>query len=199
MSVSSVLRGAAVSLALVALLAPTAAHAGKSVHRDAVGDVVAMTFDFESGSEEVTPAPQQTRGDITRSVVQHRAKRVTFKVSMRALPRKFAMSGLFTRVKTDKRSYSVDVVRMPGFGKDAILSTRRGKVVECDGLTHERNDKKRFIAFSVPRECLGNPRWVRLGAGVFHMSNGEKTFLDESHRDGMKNSNSIAVGPKVRR
>jgi hypothetical protein len=196
MSSTTLLRGLVAALTATALLVPTAAHAGKSVHRDAVGDVVSMSMEDES--EELTPAPDQKRGDVTRTVANHRAKRVTFKVKMRELPRRASMHGISTRIITKQRSYSLDIFR-PGFGKDAILSTRRGKVIECEGLSHARNDKRRTVSFSVPRSCLGDPRWVRLGAGVFHISNGTKAFLDESHRDGLDRPRNIAVGPKVRR
>lgn len=197
MSIPTMLRGLVAALTAAALLVPTAAHAGKSVHRDAVGDVVSLSIEDES--EELTPAPDQKRGDVTRTVANHRAKRVVFKVKMRELPRRASMHGVSTRIVTKQRSYSLDIFRVPGFGKDAILSTRRGKVIECEGLSHTRNDKRRTISFSVPRSCIGNPRWVRLGAGVFHMSNGTKAFVDESHRDGLDRPRNIAVGPKVRR
>ena len=194
MSVSHVLRGTVASLTAAALLLPATAHADKAVHRDAVGDVVSV-----DESEEITPAPDQKRGDVTRTVANHRAQRVTFKVKMRELPRRASMHGVSTRIVTKQRSYSLDILRVPGLGKDPVLSTRRGKVIECDGLTDTRNDKRRTVSFSVPRSCLGNPRWVRLGSRVFHMSNGTKAFLDESHRDGLDRPRNIAVGPKVRR
>ncbi|MDP3891450.1 hypothetical protein [Nocardioides sp.] len=197
MSFSTLLRGAAVGVTLTALLVPSTAHAGKSVHRDAVGDVVSLTA--EADNEQFTPAPKAKRGDITRSVARHRAKRVTFKVRMREMPRRLHLTNFHTRVVTDKREYGIDVYNLPGPASEPMLAVRDGGVVECKGLTYERNHKLRFVRLSVPRACIGGPRWVRLGASVFHLADGRPLFLDESHRDGIDDSHSIAVGPKVRR
>ncbi|MDP3891449.1 hypothetical protein, partial [Nocardioides sp.] len=153
------------------------------MHRDAIRDVMVMTTGEDN--EELTAAPDQKRGDITRTVATHRATTVTSKVTMRQLPTKRSGHGVATRIVTNERTYVVEALRLPGASKSPTLYTARGKVIECDGLDHQRNDKLKTVSFSVPRSCMGNPRWVRIGVGVFRMNHGPKTFFDDSHRDGL--------------
>ncbi|MDP3891552.1 hypothetical protein [Nocardioides sp.] len=193
MSVSSLLRGAAVALAVTALLVPTAAHAGKSVHRDAVGDVGSFTDE----SENFTTLPGQKVGDVVRSVGKHKGKRVSFSVKMRALPKTKHSHGVVTRIVTNKKTYFADAHSAPGLGSDVFL-TRNGKLIDCAGMRHKRSAKRNTITLSVPRSCLGNPRWVKLGGGVYWLK-GNKSFVDESHRTSIQEGKDLAVGPRIRR
>ncbi|MDP3891553.1 hypothetical protein [Nocardioides sp.] len=193
MPVSSLLRGAAVTLAATALLVPTAAHAGKSVHRDAVGDVASFT----DGDESFTTVPGQKVGDVVRSTGKHKGKRVSFSVKMRALPKTKHPHGVVTRIVTNKKTYFADMSRVPGLGNDVFL-TRNGKLIDCVGLRQKRSAKRNTLTVSVPRSCLGKPRWVRLGGAVY-WSPGNKTLVDESHRTSLQQDKDIAVGPRIRR
>ena len=198
-------------LSAAALLAPTAAHAERSVTEDAAADVLGITYSAaEDGSEaEVTaPAPEETSVDITRTVVQHRTDRLRLTVSHRDLVlRRRTVHFTAFRVVTPRASYWLHVGDMSYVGApgDGAGLSRGGRPIECPGLRWSQDEDADKVMASVPTTCVGSPRWVRVGVGAVELDSRAMqsespemlTFVDDGHRPGSIAQNSIAKGPKV--
>src|SRR5687767_2419961 len=87
--------------AMMTLAAAMPANAATWAYNDAAGDVTAITYTDES--EEITPAPDNTTSDVTRTVIRHRTHRVTMTNTLRDIA---ADSGLVSFVvRTDDSTY----------------------------------------------------------------------------------------------
>lgn len=160
-------------LALVAAVSigalPTAAHAERVVHDDARGDLTYSWYDEESGEMGTAPAPEEQAGDVTRTVVRHRTWNVFVAVSFADLRRADASSGHFLRVVTNeglRRNVMIDVSAERPRGMMSFY-TDKGARLTCRNLTRDIDYTNNSIRFQVPRTCLGNPSWVRVGFDTF--------------------------------
>ena len=191
----------ALALPVVALLAPSIAHAEKVVTRDAAGDVVQL-IQNEDGSTETIAAPDYAGADIVRTVVDHRSARLRVSVRFRELRRD---SWHFTviRVLTPRGKFDL-LVERPG-GKPIVSLTRGKKDVDCRGLKARVDRGTRSVTASLPTACLDTPRWVQVGVGAIALDGDPLSpdllaaYADDGHRDGDIRESSIAKGPKVRR
>jgi hypothetical protein len=149
----------------VALLAaPAAAFGGTDVFADVAGDVQDTTE-----SQPVDPAIEPGV-DVIDSVVRHSARRITVSVKvadLRDTPgRRFtARIATPTRggyVLSYDRSHQRDVVRLGAFfgGGNIAYET-------CRGMAGELNLETDTATWSMPRSCLFDPDWIRVGTGIF--------------------------------
>lgn len=168
-----------VAAAMTVPLAPTAAHADKYVRADASGDVVSFTKSAD------TPAPAQVNGDVVRSTVRHKAKRVVLTMRFNDLDGSgytvFAYS-----VRTSKMTRDVALVTFPGHhaGK-VVMTTPKGKKVRCR-LARSIDYTANTATVSIPRSCVGKPRWVKVGMAMVTSPNPDFTtgFADDSGTTG---------------
>lgn len=196
-------RVGATALALLALTAPALAVAAASaapadrdaahrvVHRDAVRDVTA----FDRGEGEATSTNQAT--DIIRTVVDHRAERLTVSARLRAIQRtgyRLLVSEIRTR---EGGHFWLEVVYTRKTGEPHVsLDSNRGSV-ECPGLTWALDRDRSRVLGSVPRSCLDDPGWVRVGVATFSAArNFSGWFIDDSRRDGSSGEDHLALGPR---
>lgn len=192
----------ALALPVVALLAPSIAHAEKVVTRDVAGDVVQL-IQNEDGSTETLAAPDYAGADIVRTVVDHRTARLRVSVRFREL-RRDPFHFTIVRVLTPRGKYDLTVERLGG---KPIVSLMRGKKdVECRALKARVDRGTRSVTASLPTSCLDAPRWVQVGVGAVAVdtdsnsdSNSLAAYADDGHRDGDIRESSITKGPKVHR
>jgi hypothetical protein len=188
------------SIALVlalgaSLLSTGTAHAAEEVIRDARGDVVA--YDSVTGREWV--APSSANGDILRTRIVHNQHAVLVRVNFRALNRRGDFRSDQLRILTnDSLRREVHLVAGPGFWRGTAWMARpNGREVRCD-ITHSIDYANNVVRIRIPRSCLGNPRWVRVGVGSF-WSDGSLMFFDDAQlngeiRDQLKLSGQIRRG-----
>lgn len=198
-------RRAAVLTALALLAAPVAtagtAHAGTWSHQDARGDV--MRFSMTDDGETITRDPSDKTTDITRISVNHSARKVTVTLKVRDLTRGDAM--VVGRLVTPKSDFSVLVVRSAEMRMFTLTDQDADEVaVRCRGKKISLDAALDRIRLTLPRTCLGSPKWVRAGAALVRgdlMSIESSFTVDEALRPGNKaivGTRPIKVGKKVR-
>lgn len=200
-AVPALLLSVLISGGTVALAAP--AHADRWTYDDAAGDVTHMVTTETSMSVE--PVPEQVDGDITRVVVDHRRKKVTIEVGTRSVIT--GALGLAIELRTPGHHFALTWMRVPGMTGMDLMDfdfKRKDPMVRCPGLERTFSAGRTAIRFSVPRSCLDDPRWLRVGVSLstFGMLTGD-SYDDDGLRTGMTLAGSVGVGagksPKIRR
>lgn len=164
-------------------------------HLDATRDVA--LFDPESRSDTPSPLPANRSTDIVSTVVQHRARRLAVRVELRNTARsgyRFVVAGL--RTPADEHfDILLDYSRRPASGRVEVTGSR-GRPVSCPGRSWSLDPATAHVRVSVPRSCLGDPRWVRVGVGTTAVSRDFDSIRgDDSRRDGLAR-NRLVLGPR---
>jgi hypothetical protein len=180
-------RNRLVVLFSVAVLAASAGPASAETWhaRDGHGDVRSYQLDLTQECEAVTGGErvaQDRRHDITRISVDHGSDALVAKIGLRDLPRKGpGMNYDYdVDVRTPDHTFDVSVVVESASGRvetslgmvrrsrdpDAPHCGPRLEYLErdCAGLATEVDRRSNSVSVTVPRVCLGDPRWVRVGA-----------------------------------
>ena len=192
------------SIAVLALtwLAPSAT-AQKAVHHDAAGDVLALTWDEATGTEVTAPAPEVVDGDIRRTVVEHRLRKVILTVRYAEL-RRAAPVTHFVALETNesiRRTIEVTPDATHPQGK-VLFVTRVGRVVRCTGLERRIDYTANTLRLVVPRSCLSAPRWVRAGFGGLRtqpVSGSGQGFIDDGNLEAAFGDSHPEYGVQVLR
>jgi len=182
-------------VAIGAALVPVAAHAGSYSAPDASGDV--MKYDFSSDTP--TKVPDRTDGDIVNSRVVHGPNRITMEVRYRDLNASGSAIVHDFRIGTNKhRIREIGIVAGPGrWQGHRIVLNRHGKRVHCKGVHWSLQYGANLVRVSVPRRCLGNPKWVHVGIGTFEQAN-DSFFIDDANTNGTFGE-TVKWGPRVYR
>jgi hypothetical protein len=151
---------------------------------DAKGDVRAFDFDISSDCEELTPrgpVPQDERRDITGLAVDHGLDTVVVTASLRDVVRRDRQTSYQFVVRTPDRTYEVQVYAGPGGQTGVDLASVRAvrdpdfpecsPILEshdrtCDTLVADLDPGADTLTATIPRSCLGDPRWVRVGVSA---------------------------------
>lgn len=188
-------RSAVLLIAAVAVpLMPTAAHADKYVQTDPTGDVVTITY---KPSFSTAPAPTQVEGDIVRTTVQHKARKIWLTMQFQELTATGTGRIFFYGIHTRSMTRYVQVAAAPGFwGGKAQMYKASGKKVRCH-ISRAVNYATNTATIGVPRSCVGKPRWV---TGAMQ----EASYIDglvygDDARTTGQIFNYMVFGPKVRR
>ncbi|GGF32234.1 hypothetical protein GCM10011519_02030 [Marmoricola endophyticus] len=195
---------------VLALLAPTApALAARHTTVDRQHDVqhVETSFDDASGPAPAVD-PAQAEGDVTALRVVHGPHRVRMVMQYAALSRPSGSQDAFHafRLKTPGHRYYdlfLDAHRGRPQGERDFSHAYRFSPVRCKGLRTHIDYARDSVTASIPRSCLGNPRWVRVGgaAATFAVDVDAETFsgyLDDASLPGQLRD-YIKLGPRVRR
>lgn len=172
------------SLAAVALAAAPA-QAQQSSTRDAARDVT--VFRGEGGT---TTRAVIKNGDIRRTTIAHKAGKVTLRVSFRDLAKKGNGLLQYTDIRTPTSRYDLSVFAGPGNWAGAHPSS-------CAGAAHKINYRTNVFTYAIPRSCLGDPRWVRVGFATATYE-GDNQRVDDARRKGI-DDNGIALTPRLTR
>jgi hypothetical protein len=183
-----------VSALTLVSLAPTAAHADKLVMTDASQDVVKYA---PTGQ---TIQPTRAEGDIVRSVVQHKAKRVVMTLSFNELtPAGIGAFNVFT-IKTRTMTRTVALQTIPGYwdGRTFFYKGVAGRAANCLGIHHQIDYTANTATVSVPRRCLHDPTWVKVAMQHNDSPTNSEMYMDDALVAGRVESHPV-YGPKVRR
>jgi hypothetical protein len=171
----------AATTAGVLALGPSAALADTWKASDATHDVLAfeVTADIEHGCRvERHRAPEDEKRDVTRLTVDHTADAVLVVVRLGAVPRHDPRTTYELGLRTPDSTFSIEAGRKrkgvlyanlsqvrpdPGSHDDGCPRTPEATAVPCSGLTGRIHYGSGRLTFAVPRSCLGNPPWVRVG------------------------------------
>lgn len=155
--------GGLVLATVLAVMAPTTAEANTHRGMDAAQDVVQFHED-----QTTTPVPDRADGDILRTSVRHGKRQVTLAMSYANLTspssdNEFGMH--IFRILTNRqpiRELRLETTATRPYGT-LTIETPNGHAVKCRGQRWTVSYARHFVRVSVPRRCLGRPRWVRVG------------------------------------
>ena len=88
------------------------------------------------------------------------------------------------KIKTPDRVYVAGMLAHKNLRAGVSDLYRGSNVQECDGLSHEIDYAEDVVVLRVPRDCLGNPSWVRVQGINFLWPNpqdDEHLFADNPH------------------
>jgi hypothetical protein len=160
-------------------LMPTAAHADRLVQNDAVGDVVSVS------GESATPLPDRTEGDIAYSKIRHRDRRVILTMRYRELSTGQDMLHYFA-IRTSKMTRYVYLSASTGhWGGVVQMRNAHDKKVRCH-VTKKIDYTANTAMVSVPRSCLGKPRWVKvaMAQASYDASSATTFMIDDARANG---------------
>ena len=175
------------------LLVPTQAQAGSYARPDAANDVSSST-----GDGPFVRTPSRIEGDIRSSAVAHAPRRVLVAIGFGQLTQTTELTGHIFRLRTNRGKVRwVTVVAGPGhWAGRTVMQKPSGRRVKCRLGTSIDYAADR-VRVSIPRRCLGGPRWVKVGIGVVS-AEGETFYADDALTDGIIRANPV-YGPLVRR
>jgi hypothetical protein len=185
------------SAAALTVAGMSPASAAFWAHNDAVGDVVSYTWTEDSGDSGPVRAPANTDTDITRFTAKHTARRVVLTMTLRDIT---AASGVaYYEIRTGTRRYWAQ--QRLGTNREQGPAFYFESPVSCSGVRRSVDRTTERAMVSIPRSCLGRPRWVRVGASADHATDTrtKDTYrFDDALRDGGRGF-ELVLSPRIRR
>jgi len=178
--------------ALLAL--PAAPATAESWHGgDAARDARAYDLDLGSECDSITPRsrlPHDRRRDITGLRVDHGEDSVVVAVALRDVARRDAETSYDLALRAPGKTFHVEVFRGRGGRVEVSLSTVHlghdpdapacGPVLvanerDCPEAAGEVDPRSNRVTVTLPRQCLGVPAWVQVGATAVGFDPGQLT------------------------
>ena len=194
------LRSALVASTLAAVLLPAAAADAATLK---VVDARDDTWSMDMTTDQPVKAGSQINVDLVRTTVKHSAGKVTVTsgyVDLKKTTNRFGLDVRFRTNKGLKREVVVETLSRATWGGSHHLSKPNGDPVPCKGLTHAIDYTANTVTVSVPRACLGTPRWVQ--ASIYALGFEDTTAADGSvYYDNGHSTSSKTPGwtAKIRR
>ncbi|MGL5811178.1 MAG: hypothetical protein ACRCYQ_14650 [Nocardioides sp.] len=177
-------------------LAAGPAGAERYTKRDRAGDAMKVDVDQDLA---LSPAPGQKHSDVVRTTIDHRGTQMVADVRMRNLRKIGATRGieLIVLVETNKKNFTVQAKRYGA--KKAKVTVFKGQAKRrCKAARITISAKRDLVRVSVPRVCLGKPRWVKVGVGVIGAETAKGVFFDDALRKRADLA-AFRTTPKLRR
>lgn len=172
----------------LAVVAAGPASADSQSHADDRQDVVGQT---EGGDPTVVP------GDRARDIVWSKATYGNQKLNLLIEVRELASSNYsFTWDVKDPSGRWWVTYQRTDTATYVYLQVAGGDESPCSGLTHARSDSTDRVRVTVPRSCLGAPKWVRYGVASFG-SAGDEYRYDDGRLNGSVLPGGAKLGPQI--
>lgn len=210
----------AVCAAAVATIVPVTAvaapaHADSWTAPDRVGDVRTSSYSVEPppcGTFTVERDPDNEITDIVGLGVDHTTDTVVVTIAVREVRRRQMFSAALN-VRTPGPDFTIFVDRQKTGGRIHTFFAKEPKPVEpnqcgivgytlsgieCNGLSGDADADANTIRVTLPRGCLKDPGWVRVGAALTSWQKGSAhdTWGRRAHRP--KNNPFVnPLGPRV--
>lgn len=193
------LRSAVLAFTTTALvLTSGTAFADTLTKADPAGDVAKA----EGDSETTTIDPAYTNGDITRTVINHGARKVRIKIVHRDLAKTGHLLSMIS-VRSNKgraAARNFVIVAAPGaYGGKVQVENATGQARSCR-TTRTIDYAANTTVLEIPRSCLAYPKWVRVGVGVVTSPDKFTTvYLDDARTNGSVSGNELVLSKRVYR
>jgi len=152
----------------VAILAPAGAASAASVTLD---DAKGDTWEEIQTGEAPTYVKQGSRAnvDVNKTVVNHLSRKLHFTVKYHTLKSSGTRFGLVQRMNFDEGdSMFLGLETFGSWKGDLQLFTgENNDEVDCEGAEHDIDYAADRIEITIPRSCLGAPKWVKVGGYSF--------------------------------
>ena len=177
--------------ALVAVaLAAAPAAAGKQTTKDQSRDVYKVPFG--AGAPHLVRTDRTH--DITRAGATYNGPRLVVWLQVRRLAGADYVAHFDVRTPGDRWQLYYDTNFTPAY---TSLFHGLQEVLDCGGLNGKKVPRQDRIVISVPRACIGSPRWIRFGAVMYHENN-TYAWIDDARLDAGFYSNKCQPGPRLR-
>lgn len=185
-SITAALLGGTV---LAAVLAPTgAAYAASRSVDDGTGDVWEPVWNAETETVDYFEAGSVLNVDVDKVVVKHTARRIVVTATYAELKKQDITLGASSRMRFDDGpAVGMYVDTWQKWSGETVLYKKSGMPIECAGFDHAIDYTANTVQLSVPRSCVGNPRWVEVNyVGLGNVEDpesetGYRTFEDSAH------------------
>ena len=165
---------------------------------DRRGDVVSTSKEADWFAD-ATPVPRQAQGDIVGIRVLHTATEIQLRVRFAYLPPQF-LGRLDSTVTTDTALHrTVELWVGSDDPTTAAISMRSSDAesVACR-MGYSIDNAKGLVTEHIPRECLSNPQWVRVGIDcVAFPADGTTMTLDDALRNGYDANGEDHLSPSI--
>jgi len=187
--------GAAAAPAVMTSANAVADDGHRVVHQDARRDVLRYSYETDSSR----PAPRDRATDIVRTVVDHRPDRLVVQARVRELSRSGYRLFIAEILTSEGKRFelTVDFSTKPIAARVTLTRFSSSADVECPGATWALTRSVNRVQASVPRSCLGDPGWVRVGLGVVASPrNLKSSWADDSRTKGKIGERHLVLGPR---
>jgi hypothetical protein len=181
------------TIVAVGLAAPASADAERV--RDASHDVV--SGEYFSDLPPTRHEPGRRLGDIVRTRVTLGTELVVT-TKYRGLDAGIAEQEYDWFIVTSEDNspwYAVLSVPQGSNDEHFLLADAEANQPQCGHGDLDRRHRK--VTLTIPTDCLGNPRWVRIANGAMYAVEGQRAYYDDARRDGGVR-HGWRFGPKVR-
>ncbi len=166
------------------------AHAERYIHRDPSHDVRKVSM-LSMGDDGFVRAPHRGQGDYVKVKMWHQVRAVRVVGKFRRLDRTGAGVIQVVSIKTpDGAERSFSVLAGPGFWK-GVDDDQQG--TDCV-IGHKVNYERDRFSMRISRQCLGRPRWVKVGVGFIGLT-GKALFADDSQLRQVRSD--LAYSPRL--
>jgi hypothetical protein len=206
---------AATTALLLAVTLASPAGAARWRADDPVGDVYGATFDMADPCAEPTPvdASAESWADIEGLAVRHGDRSVRLTLAMGEV-RHHRPQSVSLHLRTPGRPWGIELdhygrrhhlhvdlhvepdweAAIAGMDPDTCMYGVAWTVQPCRGLRVDEDLVLDRVLVSVPRSCIGSPRWVRAAADVVGWRRADDAyFLDRWAPDGVEPT--TVIGP----
>lgn len=181
----------AVTSAVAAFGLAAPAQAESHTYRDAVKDVIERTDSHDRVRARATDP------DIVRTRTAHGLKNIVVRTHLRELG--YGAHQLALQVKTPRQTYVVRATKGGRPFANEIVVVDNNGTRTCDGARFRLDRDRATMTLSLPRRCVGSPRWVRLGVSTMAVSLGGVAWVDDSRGRGLLPNEQLRMGPRLLR
>lgn len=151
------------------------------VLRDAPADV----WRVDVRTSEWTLVGDLPAADVRVARINHRVRAVTIRTRFADL-RRAGVQRHWAGIATPDDDFFVEVTTRPRRpdGRHVLYDGAAGEKVACAGLSHRVDYATDRVTARVPRQCLGDPKWVKVNAGNILVTRGTPTrrhYADNPH------------------
>lgn len=185
---------------------PSSRGASAVVLTDPQGDVESVGRRAED-FYKATPDPQQKHGDIVTSSVEHTATEVLVRIKLAYLVPPGPSDTYVARVAVETnearrrggRSKQQTWVSVSfGAWRGSEVERETLVTVDCPGLDHAIDYDHDEVTLSIPRTCLKDPEWVRVGPFFkITLDGGAITTLDDGLLNGYRQNSPDAFSARI--
>ncbi len=172
---------------LAAVLAPAAsAYADSLKVDDETSDVWEAVWNEDTQSDDYVEAGSVNNVDVTSLRVRHLANRIVVTATYAELNKgKVVLASTSTYKFNDGPTVGVMLdTYAKSSGETVMYTTHRGKPVDCKGLDDTIDYDANTVELSIPRKCVGDPRWVQVGyVGTGSEEDSSSEFGYRNYRD----------------
>lgn len=178
-----------VAALLLTTLVVTPADAATQTTKDATRDV------YKQGADGVPRLdPSNRKHDIVRAGAVHRGPVLTLWVEVRRLGSTAYIANWDVKTPSDRWALHYDKREGPAY---TSLFHGQSEVLDCAGLRGKALPRKDRVVVTVPRACIGRPRWIRFGSSFGHDSE-TVIYIDDARIDAGFFTNRARLGPRLR-